>query len=136
MNVSLLELKGMSDEMAQKLKASHSLTHSDGFLEKAATKSGRRELASAAGVEESLILELANRADLSRLKGIAGVYSDLLENAGVDTVKELARRNAENLHAKLLEINDQLQLTQRPPSLSLVEDIIEQAKSLPAMIEH
>ncbi|MCY7351349.1 MAG: DUF4332 domain-containing protein [Cytophagaceae bacterium] len=135
MSISLRELKGVSDEMAEKLKA-HNLSHSDSFLEKAATKAGRRALAEASGVEESLILEVANRADLARLDGVAGVYSDLLETAGVDTVKELAQRNAENLHAKLLEVNESLHLTTRPPSLSLIEDIIKEAKSLKPMIEH
>lgn len=135
MSISLRELKGVSDEMAEKLKG-HNLSNVDNFLEKAATKAGRRELANASGVEESLILEVANRADLARLDGVAGVYSDLLESAGVDTVKELAHRNAENLHAKLLEVNESLQLTQRPPGLSQVEDFIEQAKGLKPMIEH
>ena len=80
--------------------------------------------------------QLANRADLARVKGIGRVYSDLLEEAGVDTVKELARRSPENLHAKLIEINSTKQLTQRPPSAEQVADFVEQAKGLPAGLEY
>jgi len=74
------------------------------------------------------ILELANRADLARIKGVAGVYSDLLEEAGVDTVKELKKRVPEKLHAKLLEINEQKKLTAKPPALKMVATWVSLAK--------
>jgi hypothetical protein len=59
-----------------------------------------------------------------------------MEEAGVDTVKELARRSPANLHAKLIEINSTRQLTQRPPSVEQVTDFVEQAKGLPGMLEY
>ena len=133
--VSVKELKGVSDEIAEKLKAK-GISNDLDYLEASKTPADRKSLASDLGIELDLVLEIANRADLSRLHGIAGVYSDLLENAGVDTVKELARRNAENLFAKLAEVNTALQLTTRPISQELVSDIIEQAKSLPATLEY
>jgi hypothetical protein len=64
------------------------------------------------------------------------VFSDLLENAGVDTVKELATRNAANLHAKLLETNAAMQLTQRMPTAEQVTDWIAQAKELPKYLSY
>lgn len=51
-------------------------------------------------------------------------------------MKELARRSADNLHAKLIEINRVRQFTQRPPSAEQVGDFVEQAKSLPPTLEY
>ena len=82
------------------------------------------------------ILELANRADLARVRGIGGVFSDLLEQAGVDTVKELATRSPDNLHAKLLEMNAQRRLAGRAPTLDMVKDWVAQAKELPKLLEY
>ncbi|MGF7214339.1 putative flap endonuclease-1-like 5' DNA nuclease [Spirosoma lacussanchae] len=135
MSVTLGELRGITDAVLNALKG-QGLGDSDALLEAAKTPGGRKTLASAAGVDATAILELANRADLARIKGIGRVYSDLMEEAGVDTVKELAQRSPNNLHAKLIEINKKRQFTQRPPSVEQVSDFVEQAKSLPGMLEY
>jgi len=101
-----------------------------------ADPAGRKELAALCGCDVKIILDLCNRADLARIKGISGVYSDLLEAAGVDTVKELATRRPDNLHVKLKETNDRKKLTQRPPTLDQVEDWVDQAKALPKMLRY
>ena len=130
MTVSIALLRGVDTGLAGKLKGL-GLTDSAKFLEATRTPAGRKD-----GISTDLVLELANRADLSRVKGIARVYSDLLENAGVDTVAELANRNAENLTAKLAEINAEQKLAKRTPPLSFVEDWIAQAKALGRGIEY
>ncbi|RRB07037.1 DUF4332 domain-containing protein [Larkinella rosea] len=135
MSLPVQELRGITNSVADALKA-QGLTNSNALLEAAKTASGRKQLATAVGVETSVILDLANRADLNRISGIGGVYSDLLEEAGVDTVKELAHRNPENLAAKILEINQVRQLTQRPPTVEQITDFINQAKNLPAGLEY
>lgn len=135
MSVTLGELRGVTNAVLNALKG-QGLSDSDALLEAAKTPEGRKALASAAGIEATAILELANRADLARVKGIGRVYSDLFEEAGVDTVKELARRSPANLHATLIEINRKRQLTQRPPSVDQVVDFVEQAKTLPATLEY
>jgi predicted flap endonuclease-1-like 5' DNA nuclease len=71
-----------------------------------------------------------------RIKGIGGEYSELLEAAGVDTVPELATRNAENLFNKMLEINEAKSLVRKPPSLGQVEDWIKQAGELPRALNY
>jgi len=88
------------------------------------------------GVEAPVILELANRADLARVKGIGKVFSDLLEQAGVDSVKELANRRPDNLHAKLVEMNAQKKLAGRAPTLHAVESWVAQAQQLPKTLEY
>lgn len=135
MRVSLSELKGVTEAVLTSLKG-QGISDSDSLLEKARTPQGRNALATASGIDAATILELTNRADLTRLKGVGRVYSDLLEEAGVDTVKELARRVPANLHAKLIEINSKRQLTQRPPSAEQIADFVEQAKALPVGIDY
>jgi predicted flap endonuclease-1-like 5' DNA nuclease len=112
------------------------LYRSDQLLESARLPAGRQALAARAGVDSRAILELANRADLARVRGIAGVFSDLLEHAGVDTVRELANRNARNLYAKLAEVNGQQRIAGRMPSQRMVEDWVAQAKELPRLLEY
>lgn len=135
MSVTIGELRGITDAVLNALKG-QGLSDSDSLLEATKTPQSRKALASAAGIDSAVLLELANRADLARIKGIGRVYSDLMEEAGVDTVKELARRSPENLHAKLIEINNVRQFTQRPPSVEQVSDFVEQAKALPGMLEY
>lgn len=135
MSLTLGELRGITDAVLNALKA-QGIGDSDSLLEATKTPQDRKALTSATGVDGKIILELANRADLARIKGIGRVYSDLMEEAGVDTVKELAQRSADNLHAKLIQINSVRQFTQRPPSVEQIGDFVEQAKNLPRMLEY
>lgn len=75
-------------------------------------------------------------ADLFRISGVGQEFAELLEAAGVDTVPELAQRNAENLTAKMEEVNEAKKLTRRTPSLKEVEKWIAEAKSLPRELEY
>jgi predicted flap endonuclease-1-like 5' DNA nuclease len=93
-------------------------------------------LAAKTGISKKLILEWVNLADLFRIKGIGEEYSDLLEEAGVDTVVELSRRVPENLHAKVTSVNEAKKLVQRPPSMEEIREWIEQAKELPRKIKY
>ncbi|MHB1318685.1 MAG: DUF4332 domain-containing protein, partial [Anaerolineae bacterium] len=120
MTVSIRLLRGVDDKLAAKLKGM-GLTDSAKFLAATRTPAGRRDVAEKAGISTDLVLELTNRADLSRVKGIAQVYGDLLENAGVDTVAELANRRADNLTATMAEINGKQKLSKRNPPLSFVD---------------
>ena len=135
MSVNLGELKGITDAVLNMLKA-QGLGNSDELLDVAKTPEGRKDLSQTIGVNAAIILDLANRADLARVKGIGRVYSDLMEEAGVDTVKELAQRVPASLHAMLIKINAKRQLTQRPPSIDQVANFVHQAQALPGMLEY
>lgn len=128
MSLRINQLQGMTAELAASLK-SMGLNTAAKLLEAAAQPAARAELAQKLGIEERTLLELVNRADLSRIKGIGQVYADLLEFAGVDTVAELAQRNAENLYQKLVEVAGEHHV-QRLPRRDQVEDWIRQAKEL------
>jgi predicted flap endonuclease-1-like 5' DNA nuclease len=108
----------------------------DELLKAGATAEGRKQLTEKTGVSETLILEWVNLADLFRIKGIGEEYYDLLEEAGVDTVVELAARDPVNLHVKILEINKDKKLVRRPLTLTQVKNWVKQAKKLPRKVEY
>ncbi len=135
MGVSIAKLRGIDAALAAKLQA-EGLTNSDKFLAAASKPAGRKALAAKCAVDVKAILELANRADLARIKGVAGVFGDLLEIAGVDTVKELATRRVDNLHKKMVETNATQKVAGRNPTMTDVESWVEQAKELPKTLEY
>lgn len=106
------------------------------LLVRGATRRGRQLLSKEADITESLILTWVNHVDLFRIKGVAQEYADLLEQSGVDTVVELAQRNPNNLHKRMLDVNEQKALVRRPPALSQVESWVAQAKELPRLIHY
>jgi predicted flap endonuclease-1-like 5' DNA nuclease len=132
---NLINIEGIGEVYAAKL-AEAGLTTTEGLLEAGATPKGRKELAEKTGISGKRILEWVNHADLFRIKGVGEEYSDLLEEAGVDTVPELAQRNPENLSAKLREVNDEKELVRRLPAQSQVADWVEQAKGMPRAITY
>jgi predicted flap endonuclease-1-like 5' DNA nuclease len=129
------EVEGIGPVYSEKLSAAGAST-TDEFLKLAGTKSGREKLAEATGISETLIRDWANMVDLMRLNGVGKQFSELLEAAGVDSCAELAQRNAENLAAKLAEVNEAKNLTNRTPSLSEVEKWINEAKTMPKVVSH
>ncbi|TAG99993.1 MAG: DUF4332 domain-containing protein [Sphingobacteriales bacterium] len=135
MAYNVIDIEGIGPTYAEKLAASGIKTTSD-LLEKGGSKSGRSHIATATGIPESLILTWVNHADLFRIKGIAGQFSELLEAAGVDTVKEFATRNAENLHKKLVDTNQQFGLSGKVPAVESLQEMIDQAKTLDAKVSH
>ncbi len=128
-------IEGIGPAFATKLRKSKVRT-TEALLKKGATRGDRKRLALASGLTEQQILEWVNRADLMRVKGIGEEYSDLLEAAGVDTVKELKMRKPGVLHAKLVEINTQKRLVRRLPTEAMVAAWVASATKLPAVVTY
>jgi len=126
----ILDIEGIGPQYAEKLKAVGIRTTGK-LLDRAKDPKGRKQLAEETGIDEARVLKWANMADLMRIKGVAEEYSELLEAAGVDTVKELKHRNAANLTAKMAEVNAEKKLVRLLPSEKAVTKWIEQAKTLP-----
>ena len=131
----LLDVEGIGETYALKLKGA-GIGSLEALLEKGATPKGRKELAETSGISEKLILEWVNHADLYRIKGVGSEYSDLLEEAGVDTIVELSKRVAKNLYEKMVEVNAAKKLVRKLPVEKQVADWIEQAKKLPRKVSY
>jgi predicted flap endonuclease-1-like 5' DNA nuclease len=132
---SIIEIEGIGPVYREKLIA-YGIKTVEGLLKAGASPSGRADIEKGSGISKALILEWVNHADLFRIKGVSEEYSDLLEEAGVDTVVELAQRKADNLYAKLKEVNMEKKLVRRLPSARQVGDWVSQAKSLPRIVTY
>ncbi len=117
------QVEGIGESYAAKLREA-GINTTDDLLEKCATRSGK------------LILKWTNHADLFRIKGVAGQFAELLEAVGVDTVKELRHRVADNLAPKLVAINDEKNLCNRVPSVTEIQRMIDQAKELEPIVSY
>ncbi|PMC24693.1 DUF4332 domain-containing protein [Hoylesella buccalis] len=135
MTYKIIDIEGIGNVNAKKLVEA-GINTVDDLLQKAKTPAGRKTLEETTGISGKSILKWTNHADLMRINGVGPQFSELLEAAGVDTVKELKHRIAENLQQKLEEINNKRNLVNRVPSVSEVLKMIDQAKELPAIMEY
>ncbi len=132
---SISTIEGIGPVFAEKLAATGIKT-TEKLLKDGASRKGRSEIAKASGIDEKKILRWVNMADLFRIKGVGEEYSDLLEAAGVDTVKELRNRNAENLQKKMEEVNAEKKLVRQLPNLEKVQGWVDQAKEMEPMVTY
>ncbi len=133
--MNIIDVEGIGPGYAGQLEGVGVKT-TDDLLARGATPKGREELEAASGISHTLILKWINRVDLYRIKGIGSEYSDLLEIAGVDTVPELAQRNAANLTETLAEANAARNLVRRLPTVEMVAAWIAEAKTLPRVVQY
>lgn len=132
---SLVKIEGIGEKYATKLRMI-GINTTDTLLEKGRTPQGREEIAKKSGITKTLILEWVNLADLFRIKGVGEEYSDLLEEAGVDTVVELAQRNPNNLYKTVVDVNQKKKLVRKLPTQGQVSDWVKQAIKLPRVLEY
>lgn len=135
MSYPIEEIEGIGATYAETLRAA-GIEKTEQLLDACATPKGRADMAAKTGIAGGHLLRWANMADLMRLKGVGKQFSELLEAAGVDTVKELKHRNAANLAAKMKEVNDAKNISGSAPSEEMVAGWIAQAKELPAKMEY
>jgi predicted flap endonuclease-1-like 5' DNA nuclease len=133
--MKLVDIEGIGTKYAAKL-AKAGIGSIEALLTKGASPKGRKDIASMAGIPDTLILEWVNLADLFRIKGIGSEYSDLLEEVGVDTVVELANRVPESLYTKMGQVNKAKNLVNKMPGLLQVKSWVAQAKKLPRIVTY
>jgi predicted flap endonuclease-1-like 5' DNA nuclease len=131
----LSKIEGIGPVNEVKLKAAK-VGSVESLLKIGGTAKGRAELQAASGISRKVLLEWVNAADLIRVKGVGGQYADLLEEAGVDTVVELAHRVPEALRKSIMDVNAKKNLVNRPPNEKMVKNWIAQAKKMRRMVEH
>ena len=132
---SLIKIEGIGEKYATKLKMI-GISTTGRLLDRGRTPQGRKEIAEKSGISKTLILEWVNLADLFRIKGVGEEYSDLLEEAGVDTVVELAQRNPTNLYTSVVEVNKKKKLVRKLPTEDQIKAWVKQAKKLPRIVEY
>ena len=135
MKYEIETIEGIGPTYGEKLKAV-GISDTENLLQRCANRSGRTDVAKETGLQAAQLLKWANMADLMRISGVGEEYSELLEAAGVDTVKELRNRNAENLAGTMAKVNEEKNLTRAVPSATVVEKWVEQAKTLDPLITH
>ena len=135
MDYKIIDIEGVGEVYAEKL-IGIGIETVDQLLEKGADAKGRQAIEDATGIRHDLVLTWVNHADLFRVKGVGPQFAELLEAAGVDTVKELRNRNAANLAAKMLEVNEEKHLCRRTPVEKEVAKFIELAKELEPKVSH
>ena len=135
MSYKIEEIEGIGPAYGEMLREAD-IQSTEDLLRRCGDKKGREGVATESGLSEKLILEWVNLADLMRIKGVGEEYADLLEEAGVDTVKELATRNAENLAEKMEEVNATKKLVERTPSAEVVQGWVDQAGTLDPAVTH
>jgi predicted flap endonuclease-1-like 5' DNA nuclease len=134
-NKKIEDIEGIGPVLGDKLRAA-GVKDTDSLLRQASTPTQRKALAEKTGLSTKQILKFANMADLYRVKGIGSEFSELLEAAGVDTVPELARRNAVNLAAAMALTNEARKLVRRTPTASEVQGWVDHAKTLERMLRY
>jgi len=135
MAYKISEIEGIGPKYTERLTAAGIAT-TDDLLKTCASRKGRDETAEKTGFTTAQLLKWTNMADLMRISGIGEEFSELLEAAGVDTVRELATRRADNLAAKMKEVNEAKKLTRALPAETQVQKWIDQAKTLPAVMTY
>lgn len=135
MAYKIIDIEGVGEAYGEKLVAAGIDTPAK-LLEKCAAPKGRKALAEQTGISEKLILKWTNHADLFRIHGVGPQFAELLEAAGVDTVKELQHRVAANLAAKMEEVNATKKLTRRVPTAGELQKMIDEAKTMPATMSY
>ncbi|MCA9354910.1 MAG: DUF4332 domain-containing protein [Candidatus Kaiserbacteria bacterium] len=135
MSYKIEEVEGIGPEYGQKLRDVDIQTTED-LLRRCGDKKGREGVSTETGISEKHLLEWVNLSDLMRINGVGEEFADLLEEAGVDTVKELKNRNAENLAAAMAEVNEKKNLTNRVPSAETVQKWIDEAGETEPMVSH
>ncbi len=135
MRYKIEKIEGIGPSYGKLLSAA-GITDTAKLLERCGSRPGRDEVSNETGLNTGQLLKWANMADLMRISGVGEEFSELLEAAGVDTVKELRNRNAANLADKMKQVNTERKLTRTVPAASRVAQWVEQAKTLEPAISH
>ncbi len=123
------QVAGIDQKRATRLRKAGVRT-SKALIERASTRRGRSDLAKATGFGPSELQGWVHHADLLRIPGVGAEYAQLLVAAGVDTLRDLRRRNPTALVAKIIGLNGSNKVVSRLPTEAMVEAWIGHAAEL------
>jgi len=130
----MVEIQGIGEVYAAKLLDA-GVKYTDDYLKFAGKRKDREALAKKTGISTKLLLEWANHVDLMRIKGIGPKQSNLLEEAGIDSIKELSHRLSDNLYPALEKANKAKNLVNRMPSTTQVKQWVDDSKKMQSSVE-
>jgi len=130
---SISSIRSIGHRNATKLRKSKVRT-TESLLDQASTRRGRSVVSERTGIPSADLLKWANQADIMRVGGIGSEYADLLSAVGIDTIKVLRRRNAENLMVAMTQINTRRRLVQRLPTIEMVQGWIDDSGQLDPIV--
>lgn len=70
------------------------------------TPTDRNQLANTTGIDEAVILELAQLTDLSRIKWAGAAFAQMLYALGIDSAKKVAGSKPEELYRQINQLNE------------------------------
>jgi predicted flap endonuclease-1-like 5' DNA nuclease len=126
---SISAIRAIRQRDATKLRKGGVRT-TESLLEQASTRKGRAEVSARTGIPTTDLVKWAHQAELMKVRGVGAEYADLLAAAGVDTIKALRRRNAQNLMTTLTQINSKRRKVQRLPTVEMVQGWIDAANEM------
>ena len=129
------EIGGIEPKEATKLRKAGIRT-TESLLKHAGTKIGREQLAAEVGLDDDELLHWAQRADMMRVRGVGSEYALLLEACGVQTIRDLRRRNPTALTAKLSDHNGRKSMVRRLPPEGMVTAWIESAGTVEPQVKN
>ena len=135
MRYPIEKIEGIGPAYGKKLRAI-GIGSTATLLKKGETPAGRKAVAAESGIDPDHILKWVNMCDLMRIRGVGEEYSELLEAAGVDTVKELRNRNPDNLAKAIAEANEKKKLVRQLPSAKHCQKWVAHAKTLVPMLSY
>ncbi len=123
------QVAGIDHRQATKLRKAGVRT-AKALAETASTRRGRTQLAKDTGLSPKDLQVWVHHSDLLRVKGVGAEYAALLVEAGVDTLRDLRRRNPTALLAKIIGMNGSQRVVSRLPTEAMVEGWIAAAGDL------
>ena len=135
MSKRIVDVEGIGVRYAA-LLISEGIQTTDNLLKVGGDKKGRKQLAEKTTISEKKLLTWVNMCDLYRVNGVGSQFAELLEGAGVDSVKELGTRKAANLALAMAEVNQAKRVCRVSPSILETSIWIEQAKQLQPIVSH
>jgi predicted flap endonuclease-1-like 5' DNA nuclease len=127
---SVVDIAGIGPAYSAILREQANIRAIQDLLDKGSSPDKRAALAEQTGLSEKLLARWVRRADLMRIDGVGEEYGELLDCGGVESVADLANRNADALYDKLRMANATRRLVQRLPSTDEIKDWIAQAKDM------
>jgi predicted flap endonuclease-1-like 5' DNA nuclease len=134
MSVIIHKLYGVEPTLEAKLKA-QGIKDSEDLLRACRTPREAAELSLSSDIEVSVLMRLLHRAELARIRGIGETYTMLLEEAGVNTTRELAAAAPDDLRVRLTRINTDKKLVGRVPAQAMVNGWVSKAQRMPSAFE-